>query len=86
MYKYEKNSQSLIILSSILQIKICVSFLNVKILLDRKKAFYEEQNLMELFKVKGFDPCELILGEEKGNLPLYLFDNEDFETRTPSQW
>ena len=55
-------------------------------LLNRMKSYYAEQNLTELFKTKGLDPAELILGEEKGNLPLYLFDNDDFETRVSSQW
>ena len=54
--------------------------------LNRLKRYYEEQNLNELFISKGYDLSEAILGDENINLPLYLFDNEDFETRTPSQW
>jgi len=46
------------------------------------KNYFEEQDLIKLFDEKKFDSNELILYEEI----LYLFDNEDFETQTPSQW
>lgn len=53
---------------------------------DRVKRYYSIQNLTELFNQKGLNPDELILGEEQGELPLYVFDDKLFETRTPSQW
>jgi hypothetical protein len=52
----------------------------------RLKRYYSIQNLTELFKQKGLDPNDLILGEEQGELPLYIFDDKMFETRTPPQW
>lgn len=52
----------------------------------RLKQYYSIQNLTELFKQKGLDPDDLILGEEQGELPLYVFDDIMFETRTPAQW
>jgi hypothetical protein len=52
----------------------------------RVKRYYSIQNLIELFKKKGLDPNELIMGEEQGELPLYVFDDKLFETRTPSKW
>ncbi len=56
---------------------------------SRIKRYYLLQDLAKLFDEKDFDSNEFILetlDEEKGHLPLFLFDNEDFETRTPSQW
>lgn len=53
---------------------------------NRTKHHYAEQDITKLFKAKNFDSNELVLDEEKGHLPLHLFDNEDFETQTPSQW
>jgi len=50
------------------------------------KCYYALQDIVKLFNEKGFDLNEFKLDEEKGHIPLYLFDNEDFETRTPSQW
>jgi dynein heavy chain len=57
--------------------------------IERIKRYYLLQDLTKLFDEKGFNSNEFILetlDEEKGHLPLFLFDNEDFETRTPSQW
>ncbi len=52
----------------------------------RLKRYYALQNVTDLFTAKGLDPKLLIMNAEKGKLPLSMFDNDDFETRAPSQW
>lgn len=54
--------------------------------LFRLKRYYALQDIVELFQKEKVDPATLVMNAEKGKLPLHLFDNQDFETRSPSQW
>ncbi|KAH8941010.1 hypothetical protein BDL97_14G015200 [Sphagnum fallax] len=57
-----------------------------RVAIERLKRYYALQNVTDLFTAKGLDPKLLIMNAEKGKLPLSMFDNDDFETRVPSQW
>ena len=62
-----------------------------QVLLEREKRFYAEQDLEELLRQEGVDFSH---GGDPGGeefatslgLPLELFDNTEFDSRTPEDW
>jgi hypothetical protein len=61
-----------------------VAFLMESVHLYRKKRLYATQNVKDLLVKEGLVPDQLDFDNKK--LPLYLFDNTDYETRYPQQW
>eukprot|EP00965_Chrysotila_dentata_P174228 5751347-Pleurochrysis_carterae.AAC.1 len=54
-----------------------------RLLVERTKRLYAEQDLVKLLEAAGVDTAE---PELNGNLPLDLFDNTEFESRPPEEW
>ncbi|CAM6094963.1 unnamed protein product [Calypogeia fissa] len=55
-----------------------------RVQVERKKRLYATQNVRDLLVREGLVPDQLDFDNKK--LPLYLFDNTDYETRHPHQW
>jgi len=55
-----------------------------KIVIERKRRLFEQQNIQELLKNEGVE-----FKKTDGNasfLPLEMFDNTEFDCRTPAEW
>lgn len=55
-----------------------------KIVIERKRRLFEQQNIQELLNAEGVD---FSIGDDRVScFPLEVFDNTDFDCRTTREW